>query len=337
MRKEPFDYGYYINRIDKSIVWMTWALLMSTVGCSPEDSRSSQGVVNGQPSFQSQSTSTSQIDGGSSTEIVNNAAAEPCPTDNLTKSCACNVNGQTAPGRQVCNVAFGWSGCECNEFPETLSVIFGNGDYTGPIENNGPARFDWKRTIPTGGLCQAGYYEGTFDGIYNSEVLSNMTVGFYSTLPVNGSVDFIILEKPGSSGELFTVSDGHFKGTALEIFPFDGDFYGTLDCTTKTFEGGLRKCFYLVVEDKYAFQGVALSQYEVTTNSFVNGMWSVTEPTTGACFYSVGLAIDDPYPDDSEFPNPPPIEQGGLLPNIFELPLSFRGGFGNWNTTFINP
>jgi len=206
------------------------------------------------------------------------------------------------------------------------------------MENKGPERFDWKRTIPTGGGCKAGYYEGTFSGEFNSEVLSNLTIGIYSSVPVSGDVKFNIQEKPGTSGEQFEISDGHFLGTAIQMFPFDGDFYGTLDCRTKTFTGGLKHCFYLVVEDKYAFQGIALSRYDVTTNTFIDGVWSVTEPSTGACYYSPVMEIDKPYPADSEFPPPLDIQPGTHVDaGPLTLPWEYRGGMGNWNGTFKNP
>jgi hypothetical protein len=186
----------------------------------------------------------------------------------------------------------------------------------------------------TGGSCEAGFYQGAFTGLYNSQALSTATLGFYATVPVMGNVEFTINEKPGSSGEWFEISDGHFIGTALAMFPFDGDFYGALECSTRSFEGGLKNCYYMIGLDKYAFQGVAVSNYDPFNHAFIGGMWSVTEPTGNAIFDSP-TNPDAGYPPDSEFPQPLDIQAGTPFSGFF--PPLFEGGVGDWNATFVHP
>jgi hypothetical protein len=329
VRKVPTDNGCHMNSMYRAITWTIWVIAFYyAAGCSAESGVNSEGAGG---------WLSKKNDGVAATPTNGEAPSSACPTDNLTQECTCQEGGQTANGRQVCNTALGWGKCECEAMPATI-INKDNAAREGPTDNKGAARFDWKRTIPGLGACRAGYYEGAFDGIFNSEVMSNLTVGFFSSVPVNGDVKFNIMEKPGTSGEQFEISDGHFLGTAMKMFPFDGDFYGTLDCNTKAFTGGLRNCYYVVGEDKYAFQGIALSQYDVTINTFTNGVWSVAEPSTGACYYSPLLDIDKPYPADSEFPTPMDVQPGNKIDtNVFTLPWEYRGGLGNWTGTFVHP
>jgi hypothetical protein len=256
-----------------------------------------------------------------------------CPIANATQPCSCNVNGEVAEGRQTCNTVLGWSQCECAADPGTIIPVAGGSDGTSAL-NKGDARFDWERTVPTGGSCEAGNYAGAFTGLYNSQALMQATMGFYATIPVAGDVRFNINEKPGSNGEWFEISDGHFIGAALVTFPFEGDFYGTLECSTRSFEGGLKNCYYMVGLDKYAFQGIAVSNYDTFNHTFVGGMWSVTEPVGQAIFDSP-TNPDAGYPADSEFPPPLDIQAG--TPFVGFFPPGFEGGVGDWNAAFVGP
>jgi hypothetical protein len=255
-----------------------------------------------------------------------------CPIANATQPCSCNKGGQQVPGRQTCNTVSGWTACECAAMPET--VVTSQGTTGDSALNKGDARFEWERIVPTGGSCEAGFYQGAFSGLYNSQALISATMGFYSTIPVMGNVEFTINEKPGSSGEWFEISDGHFLGSALAMFPFDGDFYGALECSTRSFKGTLENCYYMVGADKYAFQGIAVSNYDTFNHTFVGGMWSVTEPTGNAIFESPS-APDAGYPPDTEFPPPLPIQAGTPFSGFF--PPGFEGGAGDWNATFVHP
>ena len=257
-----------------------------------------------------------------------------CPIANATQLCTCVKDGEELQGRQTCNTQVGWSQCECAADPTT--IIPGSGSGTSSVEgvNKGDARFDWERIVPTGGSCEAGDYAGAFTGLYASQALIQATMGFYTTIPVAGDVSFNINEKPGSSGEWFEISDGHFRGSALAMFPFDGDFFGSLECSTRSFTGTLENCYYMVGADKYAFQGIAVSNYDTVNHTFVGGMWSVTEPEGNAIFDSPGNP-DAGYPLDDLFPEPLPIQAGTPFQGFF--PPLFAGGAGDWNAAYVGP
>ncbi len=254
-----------------------------------------------------------------------------CPLVYSTEPCTCDNNGQIEQGRRTCT-DLGWTRCECAPMKETLNPPELRTNENDPDDNKGPASFHWKRTVPTGGECKAGYYEGVFGGLYNSQALLTATLYIYGTIPVLGDVRFNIEEKPGSGGEFFTVSDGHFTGSAMGMFPFDGDFYGELDCSTKSFTGTLENCYYMVGLDKYAFQGIAVSNYDPINHTYVGGMWSVTEPVGEAIFDSP-TNPDAGYPDDGEFPVPLPIQAGVPFGDFF--PPGFEGGAGDWNAIWV--
>lgn len=260
----------------------------------------------------------------------------PCPMNNLTRSCGCNEAGKTALGRQTCDITLGWGACECEDIPETIVETTPAATKTDHPHNKRDATFEWKRVTPDPNAvtCEAGYYEGAFDGIYNSQAMLTLTVGFWASLPVSGDVRFTIEEKPGSGGEFFSIADGVFEGSAMETFPFYGDFRGTLDCSTMTFEGVLENCYYIVVEDKYAFEGIARSKYDVQTHTFIDGVWSVTEPVNSLFESAIIPAEELPKWEDLVYPTPLPVEPGSPIP-LF--PLGFKGGAGTWWGSFVNP
>jgi hypothetical protein len=249
-----------------------------------------------------------------------------------TQACTCDKDGTAVPGRQECGMNLEWSACQCAEIPETVPATQ-HGKVGGDNQmNHLPADFIWERTTPEGGNCVAGLYEGMFDGLYNSQATALITVGFWTTVQVDGNVSATIQEKPGTNGEFFEIADGVFEGTAMEMFPFVGDFYGELDCQHKVFEGALKNCYYEIGFDRYGFEGVARSQYDIINHAFINGVWSVTEPTSNSIIYSPLTPDAAPATD---YPPPLDVEPGQPLPATY--PIAYKGGTGNWSMTYAGP
>jgi len=168
------------------------------------------------------------------------------------------------------------------------------------------------------GTCWEGHYEGAFSGLYNSQALALASMGLYTTMPVTGEVQFNMAPKPGSGDGSFTVSDGQFAGTAMDMFPFFSELDGELDCDALRFEGELKNGYYEIGVDRYAFQGIARSLYDSADPAFAGGVWSVTEP--------VG------YP--AEFPDPVDVQPG--VPPPSQFPADFNGGTGEWDAVFLS-
>lgn len=189
------------------------------------------------------------------------------------------------------------------------------------------------RVMPHDGTCKAGYYEGAFSGLYVSQVLNSATMGLYTNIPIAGDIKFNIEQEPGSAGESFAVSEGQFAGTGMSMFPFFAEFYGELDCNALRFEGELKKGYYEIGADKFAFQGMARSLYDPASFAFDDGVWSVAEPVGSAPFESPSDP-DAGYPPDKEFPAPIEV-QPGVPPNT-QFPVGFEGGAGEWNAILIS-
>jgi hypothetical protein len=265
--------------------------------------------------------------GAGGTYVPVQPAVGNCPMVYATQSCTCDKDGTAVPGRQECGIDLNWSACQCAEIPETVPAT-----QQGKVGGDNPlnhlqAAFDWQRTVPEG-TCEAGYYEGLFDGMYNSQATALASFGFWTTVPVDGDVSATIQEKAGSNGEFFEIADGVFEGTAMDMFPFVGDFEGELDCESKSFEGALKRCYYEIGMDRYGFEGIARSQYDVVNHAFINGVWSVTEPTSNSIIYSP-LTPDAAPPTD--YPAPLDVQPGQALPATY--PVAYKGGTGNWSMT----
>ncbi len=312
-----------------AVVLLGFGFSLLALGCEAEN-----GTSSGPPPGGGSGGNVTAGNGGGTTDYGGNSQGSLCPLANATQICTCIVAGEQAVGRQTCNTVLGWSQCECAADPGTIIPGSSGGGTGDSILNKGDARFEWERVVPTGGSCEAGDYAGVFAGLYASQALIQATMGFYTTIPVAGDVSFNIDEKPGSSGEWFEISDGHFRGSALAMFPFDGDFYGSLECSTRTFIGSLENCYYMVGADKYAFQGTAVSNYDPINHTFVGGMWSVTEPEGNAIFDSPSNP-DAGYPADDLFPVPLPIQAGTPFQGVF--PPLFAGGAGDWNAAYVGP
>lgn len=237
-----------------------------------------------------------------------------CPVPNATRLCSCDRNSEPVPGRQTCVAGWGWSDCECADLPDTI-IDDGTVQYVGPevdpLQNKIMKNFDWYHAMSGLGSCEAGHYEGAFAGDYNPALVVVFSAGFAGSMPVSGNVSHDIMED--ETGEYFEVRDGVFEGLAMAMFPFEGEFYGKLDCTTATFEGGLRNCFYIAFGLQFAFEGLARSRYDKVTHSFIDGVWSVTEPDVNGVH-----------------PPPPDARPGQPLPPPPQL-----GGVGTWETTWV--
>jgi len=103
-------------------------------------------------------------------------------------------------------------------------------------------------------------------------------------------------------------------GAALVAFAFEGEIIGTLDCESRTFVGELKNCHYVIPGlPPFAFEGIIRAEYDRFNNTFVNGVWSVTE-------------IDG----TGNFPDPLPVSPGVPVP--FPPPL---GGTGTWTNRWV--
>jgi hypothetical protein len=210
-------------------------------------------------------------------------AGSDCVPANSTGPCTCD-NGN--PGRQICNGTV-WGACVC-AVPSSDSGSGGSGGAgsggsggmaLGPADpgaNDSPVRFDWERTEPANGSCEAGHYEGSFEGLYMAPLAFNAPIPVANVPGLPGGLVFD-LEKEGS-GEVFKVSNGKLSGLANGAFPFEADIVGSLDCSTKKFDAMLLNGSYIVGIFTYMFEGPITADYNLVTHTLVNGVWNVTEP-----------------------------------------------------------
>lgn len=134
--------------------------------------------------------------------------------------------------------------------------------------------------MPSGGSCEAGRYQGTFDGVYGPSIIvvADLKVipVFPVELPDNPGLAFD-LDREGS-GEIFTVSNGVMSGNALGAFPFTAEVVGKLNCETSKFDAKLVNGSYFIGPLEYKFEGPITADYDKLTHSMINGVWMVTEP-----------------------------------------------------------
>ena len=223
------------------------------------------------------------------------AQSASCAPQNLTQACSCGA----LRGRQTCSGS-GWSACECrapSATPTGPQPMGGAGapgatindpptagPTTGVVEdppgNRSAVRFDWERTLPSGGSCEAGHYEGTFSGWYGPSIIVVADLKVIPVFPVD------LPDSPGlafdltreGTGEIFSVSNGHMNGNALGAFPFSADIVGKLDCDSKKFDAMLVNGSYFIGPLEYRFEGPITADYDKQTHTFVNGLWDVMEP-----------------------------------------------------------
>jgi hypothetical protein len=149
-----------------------------------------------------------------------------------------------------------------------------------PPENRSTVRFDWQRTMPMNGSCEAGHYEGTFDGIYGPSIIVVADLKVIPVFPIDlpGSPGLAFDLTRDGNGEVFTVQNGKMNGNALGAFPLTADIVGKLDCATMKFDAKLVNGSYFIGPLEYRFEGPILADYDKASHTLVNGTWMVTEP-----------------------------------------------------------
>jgi hypothetical protein len=139
-------------------------------------------------------------------------------------------------------------------------------------------QFDWPEATLGAGLppCQAGHYQGTFEGKYHSAAFFGVPLD----VDINGNIDFTLNQ--GMNGEFFEISEGHVDGGANAsgiVVPFSADIIGTLNCSTGQLEdAGLVNGQYDVATVLNYFEGPVTGTYDRNTSAFTIGTWSVVEP-----------------------------------------------------------
>ncbi|HKU42680.1 MAG TPA: hypothetical protein VJR89_31190 [Polyangiales bacterium] len=228
-------------------------------------------------------------DPAGSTQTRGQPVGAACSPINLTQPCAC---ADGSPGRQTCK-ASGYAPCECAARASASPAAVGgsagrSGGPTGPSAalatdppaNRSSVRFDWQRTVPTGGSCEAGHYEGTFTGWYSPAIIVVPDLPVIPVFPVelpgNPGLAFDLLRE--GNGEIFTVSNGKMNGNALGAFPFSADVVGKLNCETKKFDAMLVNGSYFIGPLEYKFAGPITAEYDKLTHTMINGVWKVDEP-----------------------------------------------------------
>ncbi|HEX2676236.1 MAG TPA: hypothetical protein VHM19_06335, partial [Polyangiales bacterium] len=89
-----------------------------------------------------------------------------CKTPNLTRACS-----SCGAGFQLCTSELKWSACTCSALTSSGgsggSANGGGAPGTIPAGNlDQSITFDWPESQSSGGTCEAGRYEGNFDGAY---------------------------------------------------------------------------------------------------------------------------------------------------------------------------
>jgi hypothetical protein len=260
--------------IMKSISYaLLTALLAMLSGCGAEDPPGSP-IPKGQP------------------------AGTSCAAINLTQPCRC---ADDAPGQQTCRAA-GFTQCQCavraqgsagsgaaiggagkNGMPAGTAApnaTMGAQLAADPAANRSSVRFDWQRTMPAGGSCEAGHYEGTFTGFYSPAIIVVPDLPVIPVFPVelpgNPGLAFDLLRE--GNGEIFNVANGKMSGNALGAFPFTADVVGKLHCDTLQFDARLVNGSYFIGPLEYRFEGPITADYDKQTHTMTNGLWKVDEP-----------------------------------------------------------
>ncbi len=224
-------------------------------------------------------------------------AGSSCAPVNLTQPCRC---ADDSPGHQTCKAA-GFTQCQCavraagaagagaamggsaggsGTTKPNPSTPMGTRVAADPPANRSSARFDWQRTMPTGGSCEAGHYEGTFTGFYSPAIIVVPDLPVIPVFPVElpgiPGLEFDLLRE--GNGEIFNVSNGKMNGNALGAFPFTADVVGKLHCDTLKFDAKLVNGSYFIGPLEYRFEGPITADYDKQTHTMINGLWKVDEP-----------------------------------------------------------
>jgi hypothetical protein len=232
-------------------------LFLAAVGCSDDTMMNTRGASGGVP------------------------AGTSCGAQNLTQACTCPSGWA---GSQTCALG-AWSTCTCRAPAANGGAGTGpggaaNGSVGTLNGNRSSARFDWQRTEPSMGSCEAGHYEGTFGGIYGPSIIVVADLKVIPVFPIDlpGSPGLAFDLMREGQGEVFTVSNGKMNGNALGAFPFTADIQGRLDCDQLKFDAKLVNGSYFIGPLEYKFEGPLIANYDKQSHSFIAGTWQVTEP-----------------------------------------------------------
>jgi len=239
-------------------------MLLACIACGDEAGPATSG--DGEPSGAS--------DGGGV------KTGSKCATRYETKACTCDA----LKGSQYCT-ANGWSDCEC-QLPNG-GTVRGNSSTPSQDGASTPAgnlrsdiHFEWERTPMTEGSCEPGYYEGTFSGLYASNLtFVGVPIPVFSLgTPGHPGLSFTLSKKPGS-GEELVIENGKMDGTADGLFPFRGSLTGSLNCETLEFQSILDGYYSLGVDGvgMFKFKGPLIGKYDKATRSIVMATWDVDE------------------------------------------------------------
>ncbi len=246
-------------------------LVVAAVCCEDSTSRDQLDRVSG-----------SDADADTDTDADADADADDGHGSGSKSGSECAVANATQPccdggGVQTCKADLTWSECDCASSDPTSSTgddgedpTLPSGDSNITPEGNLSTEidFDWPETQATPGECLPGRYEGRYKGIYGftnrkSELSGNITM----TLSEEGN------------GEIFTITNGEFKGNARVLVPFHASITGKLDCSTARLESQIVDGEYSVVVVKQKFVGTMNADYNKDTHTLINGTWEV-EVTT---------------------------------------------------------
>lgn len=75
----------------------------------------------------------------------------------------------------------------------------------------------------------------------------------------------------------FKVEGGKARGIANNMYPFEMDLNGELDCEAGKFQGLLENGWYEVAGTIYYFTGTISGDYDSDKSEFFNGIWTVQE------------------------------------------------------------
>jgi len=179
--------------------------------------------------------------------------------------------------------------------------------------------------VSTAGDCLPGRYEGDFLGIYASGFsYGGAPIPVAAFDPFGGPGLALTLSATSEGyGEFATydVSDGFIKGNADGVFPIEGVITGSLNCSTKEFNGILKGWYSLAIDigldvNRGFFEGPVHAFYDATTHTFVSGTWNVLESSQGGALAPLTTAF----------------QTGAFSPGML---VTNYGGEGEWKATWV--
>jgi hypothetical protein len=155
------------------------------------------------------------------------------------------------------------------------------------------------------GTCQTGVYSGMFSCLfyYDSDAGIYDAPDAGGVGPITGTLSFKLTQDISSQGELQTTdtASGVFNATTGFIIAAQADLQGKLDCGTGSFTGQLVNGEYgfnlggaPVPDPNNMFQGPLVSDYNGTSSTFANGLWSMVIAGEGPCIGSWTASYSGP-------------------------------------------